>query len=109
VVIKRIDSLDNPEFGRISMKTAIGPTGSTVLNLSLVFNQQITVAKCLVILSIPKDKNDQNYENVVIRSSVDMCKMFQGITGNFLTRMVMENIKKIIDFDLKCPIDKVRK
>jgi hypothetical protein len=108
-MIKSIVSLDNPEFGSISLKTATGSTGSTTVNMTLVLKQDVTVAKCLVIFSIPKDKNDRNYENVVMKTSVDMCKMFQGVTGSFFTRMAMDNMKDMVDFELKCPVKKVKK
>jgi hypothetical protein len=102
-------ALDNPEFGKIAIKTAIGPTGSSLMNITFFLNQDVTVVKCLVVFSIPKDKNDRNYENIVIKTTVDVCKMLQGVTGNFITRMAMENIKDMVDFELKCPLKKVRK
>lgn len=63
----------------------------------------VTVLKFLVTFAIPKDKNDQNYENVVLKSSINACKMFQGITGDFISKMIMDDFKPHVDVDLKCP------
>jgi hypothetical protein len=108
VTIQSIVSLDNPDYASLSLKTATSATGSSTINMTAILKQDITVAKCLVIISIPKDKNDRNYENVVMETTVDLCKMFQGMTGSFITRMIMENIKDKADFELKCPLKKVK-
>lgn len=53
--------------------------------------------------AIAKDKNDKNYERVVLQSTVNACKMLEGVMGDFLVKMIMENLRKHVLFELKCP------
>jgi hypothetical protein len=99
----------NPEFGNITIRTGLSPTGRSTINMTAIHFHDMTLFKSLMTCSIPKDKNDQNYENVLIRSSINVCKMLQGVTGDFITRMLMHGIKNNVDFDMKCPFKKVRK
>jgi hypothetical protein len=62
--------------------------------------------KLLITFSIPKNEQDRNYEKVVVQSSINACKMFNGVTGDFISKMIMEKVKDFVDFDVKCPIKK---
>jgi hypothetical protein len=82
--------------------------GDSVLNLTLTFKEETKIFKLLVTFSVPKDSHDTNYEKVVLQSSINACRMFRGVTGDFISKMIMENMKQFVDFEMKCPIEKVR-
>jgi hypothetical protein len=58
-------------------------------------------------LNCQKDRNDRNYEKQIIKSSANFCKMTDGVLGNFLAKMIMENLHEFTDYELKCPFKKV--
>jgi hypothetical protein len=54
-----------------------------------------------------KDKNDRNYERQLIKTTINVCKMVEGTLGDFVAKMIMEDLHNYIDFDLKCPFRRV--
>lgn len=54
--------------------------------------------------SIPKDKSDKNYEKIIMNSNVNICKLMTGVVGDFLSKMIMEDLQRAANFVLKCPI-----
>lgn len=55
-------------------------------------------------LSLQKSEKDNDYQNEILRSTINMCKLEDGVRGNFLTKMLMENFYNSSDFSLKCPM-----
>lgn len=56
--------------------------------------------------SVPKDKNDKSFEKIIINSNVNVCKMMNGVAGDFITKMIAEDLMKGSNFGV-CPIKKV--
>lgn len=48
----------------------------------------------------------KNYENVVMRSTLNSCKINEGVLGNFVIKMVMEDFDQTADFTFSCPFRK---
>jgi hypothetical protein len=78
-------------------------------SINVTINYAYVVSKMTVLftLAIPKDRNDKNYERIVINSNVNICRMMQGITGDFMTKTIMEELHKCVDFEMSCPLPKV--
>jgi ribosomal protein L6P/L9E len=81
--------------------------GEMTLNVTLYYAFEIQKLTAHFTFSVPKNKNDRNYERVLISSSASVCKMLSGVTGDFVTKMIMKDLEKFIDFPLKCPLPKV--
>ena len=60
-------------------------------------------------LSVAKDKNDRNFEKTILTTNVNICKMLSGVTGDFISRLLKQELHKFADFELKCPFKKVTK
>lgn len=58
--------------------------------------------------AIPKDKNDKDFQKVLLNSNVNVCKLMNGVVGDFLSRMILDDLKKSSNVELKCPISQVR-
>jgi hypothetical protein len=78
------------------------------MNITFSFADSYDVVRLHVNFAIPKDKRDQNYERTIMQSSINVCRMFNNVTGDFISRMIMEYARKSCDFELKCPIMPVR-
>lgn len=59
----------------------------------------------MVLLAVKKDSNDNEYTNVLLRTSVDVCNLSKGVIGNFVSKILMENFKKSANFEMKCPFE----
>lgn len=57
--------------------------------------------------AIGKNEDDNNYENVLPRSTFSTCKIDRGVRGNFLVKIAMEDFEKTADFKFSCPFPKV--
>lgn len=57
------------------------------------------------MVAAKRNDKDTEYTNVLLRTSVNVCKISDGILGNFLTKIVMENFRKSANFEMKCPFE----
>lgn len=97
----------NPEYVNLTHSILQLDSGDTAMNMSLYYAADIVKSIMLIEFNVQKDKTDRNYEKELIKSSTNICKMVQGVFGNFVTKMIMEDLNKFIDFDLTCPFKKV--
>lgn len=59
--------------------------------------------------AIPKDQTDKDFQKVLLNSNVNICKLINGVVGDFLSKMILDDLRKSTQIDLKCPIPQVRK
>lgn len=57
------------------------------------------------MIAVKRDTKDTEYTNILLKTSVDICKISDGVLGNFLTKIVMENFRKSSNFEMKCPFE----
>jgi len=102
-----IISTSNPLYANFSTSINKINVTDTAVNVYFEYFQDVTKFTVKFKLSIPKDKNDQNYEKVLLDSATNVCKMAKGIVGDFLVKMIMEDFSKFADFNITCPWKKV--
>jgi Protein of unknown function (DUF1091) len=100
-------STSNNQYANFSSKIGVNANDQTSINISLNFGHNITKMTIFFKFSIAKDKNDKNYEKVLLETNVNACKMVGGVVGDIVTRMIMENLKQHSTIPLKCPYMKV--
>jgi len=100
-------STSNPLYANFSSTIHKINVTDTLLNVSFEYFQDVAKFTVKFRLSVPKDKNDRNYEKVVLESATNICKMAKGIIGDFLVRMIMEDFSKFANFNISCPFKKV--
>jgi hypothetical protein len=100
-------STSDLEVANFSAVITKNSNDDSVMNMTIDFSQEVSKMMVFFTFSIPKDKNDKNYERTLIKSNVNACRMISGIIGDFLTKMIMEDLHKYADFELKCPFPKV--
>jgi len=60
-----------------------------------------------ITLALTKTLKDSEYDQIVHKTNVDVCKIANGIMSNFLLKVVMQNFRKSANFTPQCPIKKV--
>jgi hypothetical protein len=50
---------------------------------------------------------DKNYEKNIMKTPINVCKMLQGVVGDFMSKMIMEDMHKSQATKSTCPIAKV--
>ncbi|KAL7045316.1 hypothetical protein ACKWTF_002188 [Chironomus riparius] len=97
----------NPELANVTFQFGENDKKETIFNLTVVYQYELPSMVATFFFAINKDKHDQNYERVLVKNSINICKMLNGVTGDFLTKMMMESLGKSTDISLKCPMQKV--
>lgn len=59
------------------------------------------------VFAVCRNENDKNYENVLVRSTLNSCKVNEGNRGNFMIKMAMADFDSTADFKWTCPFYKV--
>jgi len=97
----------NPAYGNITASLAPVNDSDLLLNVQINLKQDVQRITALLTLAMPKDKNDKNYERIVLKSPANICRLGQGRMGNFVSKMIMEEFGKYADFKVECPFLKV--
>lgn len=80
------------------------PQGDSLMNFTSTTFVPFLKMFSTSIFALPRDSKDTEYTNVVMKATVDLCKMREGVRGNFITRMVMEFFDSLKEPILKCPL-----
>lgn len=93
----------NKEFADVNL-TVFMSGDESLTNFSL--NTKVDIKKLIGTFSfnLPKNEKDADFQNRVMQSTVNMCKLGAGVRGNFLTKMLMEDFYKAANFTLECPM-----
>jgi hypothetical protein len=60
-------------------------------------------------IKMPRNKNDKDYKMEVFKTVVDIEKVFKGNQNNFIMTNAIKSFIKALGYELKFPIQKVRK
>lgn len=99
----------NHELANVTFQFGENDKNETVFNLTVIYEYELPAMAASFFFAINKDKNDLNYERVLVKSSINICKMLNGVTGDFLTKMIMESLGRSAEIAMKCPMQKVIK
>lgn len=105
MVIDRIVSTQNNDFANFSM-TIGNFSGENVVNITADIIYDLTKIPIFVSFSIPNDPNDKSYQRNILKASFNLCRIIEGNTGDFVSKMLAEQLKKISNIPLKCPFPK---
>ena len=97
----------NPELANVTFQFGENDKKEPIFNLTVDYEYELPSMVAALFFAVNKDKTDQNYERVLVKNSINVCKMLNGVTGDFLTKMIMEGIGRSTDISLKCPMPKV--
>jgi hypothetical protein len=103
ITIDSIITNINPTYANFTHSIQKLDSGDTLMNITYYYAMDISQIIIHSELNIQKDKNDRNYERQLLKTSTNVCKMSQGVIGNFIAKM----IRKYVESDMKCPFKKV--
>lgn len=99
----------NSELANATFQFGENDKKETVFNFTVNYKYELPAMTAMLFFAVNKDKTDLNYERVLVKNSINICKMLKGVTGDFLTKMLLDSIARSSDVPLKCPIQKVKK
>jgi hypothetical protein len=98
----------NDGYANFTYNLVKSDSGDSSMNITYYYGADIVKELIQFEIFVQKDQNDRNYERQLIKTTINVCKMADGILGDFVARMIMDDLHKFIDFDLKCPFRRVR-
>lgn len=101
---RTIQSVSNPAFvSNFSLVYFDDSKRGELMNMS--FRVLKDVNKAVVWTSIKaQNSNKRNeYDREIFKGQIDVCKASQGIIGNFITKLVSDNLAEHSNFRFKCP------
>jgi hypothetical protein len=61
-----------------------------------------------LVVKLPENERDMNYQRVLFSSAVDASKFLKGIGGsNYIVKTLMNEFIRAIDFEPRFPLEKV--
>ncbi len=56
--------------------------------------------------SLPKDEKDRDYQRNVLKATINVCRIINGVGGDFISKFVGNELRRITKVPLKCPLAK---
>lgn len=81
-----------------------GPNNETLLNYTSDTYVDVLKLIASISIAIAKDENDKEFQTQVMKSTLDLCKLSEGIRGNFLANVFLEYFHESSDYALSCPM-----
>lgn len=81
-------------------------SGENVVNITVDILYDLTRIPIFVSFSIPNDPSDKSYQRNILKASFNLCRIVEGVTGDFVSKMIGEQLKKISNIPQKCPFPK---
>lgn len=107
VYISRIKVEPNKDYGNASINYTHDAKGNSVTNGTFTIFVSIHQITIYFKVMLAEDKNDMNYRRELVRTSVDMDKLFKGLQSNKLLKSYTDALKKSMDFEWKLPLQPV--
>lgn len=81
-----------------------GPNNETLLNYTSDTYVDVLKLLALVSIAVPKDEKDKEFHRQIVKSTLDMCKLSEGVRGNFLANVFLEYFHESSDYAMSCPM-----
>ncbi|CAO1323200.1 unnamed protein product, partial [Diamesa serratosioi] len=104
--IERIEFIKNPLLVETYNLTWNNTGGDVYFNVSADVIQEIEKVTIFITIAIPKPAS-KNYTNVLFKHSTNLCKLSEGVIGNYVIKALLENFNNSANFVMKCPFKKV--
>jgi hypothetical protein len=80
--------------------------GDSAVNISVEIHQDLIKVPVYITFSIPTDSKDEDYSKIILKAPINMCRIVDGVAGDFISKMIGKELKKISNIPLKCPFPK---
>lgn len=96
----------NSSIGNINVTSIKNSHGESLLNVQIEYYYDLAALFTTFIIAVPSDEKDKDFQKELLRSTINVCKIKQGVMGNFLIKTLMEDFEKYSDFKVECPFKK---
>lgn len=104
IYIDRFTVESNPKYANVTVAVKHDHEGNGVTNVTIqTFMKTIKVRLYVKIVV----KEDQEYRKELLRTAIDVEKLYKDLQRNVILRNYMSDLKRAMDFELKFPLKPV--
>jgi Protein of unknown function (DUF1091) len=74
-----------------------------VYNQDLIFQKRVELIRARLKLSMPEQDDQRDYKKTLFFSTVNFCKVINGVWTNYLIKAFMENFASSASENFRCP------
>jgi Protein of unknown function (DUF1091) len=79
--------------------------GRSRINVSLSLDKDILGLKVMIATQV-KSPSAFSYDREIMRQTLDVCRLGNGLIGNFISKMVYDILKNYSNYFFECPVKK---
>jgi hypothetical protein len=108
LIINRVDFINNLKLFDVNVTLNNDGIHATLISATGKYQFDLLKMTMKLLVRLPENDRDENYQRVFFRTSIDLTKFYNGIGGtNPVTKALMDSLAKSIDFEPKLPMKKV--
>lgn len=73
------------------------------MNMTFTVLKDVNKAMVWITIKAQTNKKRNEYDREIFKGQIDVCKASQGIVGNFITKLVSDNLDEHSNFRFRCP------
>lgn len=101
---RTIQSVSNPAIiSNFSLVYFKDSKRGQLLNLTFRVLKDVNKAVAWITIKTQTNKKRNEYDREIFKGQIDVCKASQGIVGNFITKLVSDNLDEHSNFRFQCP------
>lgn len=105
MVISEIKTYGNPKYVQnVTISFTVDENGVNRLKLLLKFNITFVNSTTTIDCKFKSNPKSNEYDQQLLKTTINNCRLFQGISSNFIMKTLLENIENEKgNFIFKCP------
>lgn len=107
LAVNKFDITTNEEVISGGIATIQNVSTGLLISVEGTVMKQIEKVIAYGRFSVPENHYDHKYRRELLRTVLDVEKIFKGVTTNFLAKSVLDVMKGSVDFQCTFPIKKV--
>jgi hypothetical protein len=107
LIVSKVERDFDPKLINITHDMVNDGVHDTVSNFTVQILQTLEKSMMYIQVNVPQDKQDEKYRKLIVKTRIDMKKMLDGVNSNYVSRMIMENLMKTVNIELKFPMKPV--
>lgn len=107
LAVNKLEITNNEEIISGGVATIQNVSTGLLINVEATIMKEIKKLVAYGRFNVPESQYDHKYRKELLRTVVDVEKVFKGVTTNFLARSVLDVLKGRVDFQSSFPIKKV--
>lgn len=106
MIVQQLLSSSNYELANFTVVLQNISNGDTALNITVEVFQDLLQVPVYLSFSVPASKNDKNYEKTILKATINVCRILDGVAGNFVAKMLVAELTRASNIPLQCPFPK---